>query len=678
MSNQDASHHEEPTPEELAAKDEQVHVPKGQSRTRFFMILGLMIFTLIIYVVPSQFQQLFQRGNPADKAFFVWKHPTDGAQELSVIDFQHERQRVLQFVGVVENLWRAYGRSMRIDSSFTENEQVARLIVLDRLARDAGVEISDKELIAALRDGCPLSLSRPAPAGANEPPQYELYVPGGRDGETLKSVTQGARSTPREFEEALRWMLRVQRFEALLSLAVEPDGAAIEAAWKKAHKEHSFDFVVVDIEASRPEADAQAPDEAGLRAWFDGLDASRKRSAFSADWKPERVSAELLVWKFEESADASKLLARYPRPEGTDLEQLAQNYYNQFSNVRFRRAEENAAGATAAERLYLPFAEVAERARSESQIHAALVDFSIELQGQLRAGTAGAEWATRAAELGLGCIREDNPKTQPEWSEFLGAGDPMLAGSISRAARGDQFVALSVGTTQVAFGRTLSRVDESAPSFDEVKDKALTEWKNEKVRDLAQVKAQSFVDLLKVKDPGIGATDPAAGEPLADAASFASKAQTFGLSVQSSGWLDQSKLERSMSETPSEVERFVGEVAMIEMMFRQFAQQAPQLAGSSLIAAADGAVVGPRMAMGGGRYYVIRKAGTREPEKVELRPKDYEMLVQLATEDKAVVTRDEMIGLKALETRYGVAFPGLEGVEQQVDPKVPPPPPAKS
>lgn len=666
MSKHDESHELEPTPEELAAKDEQIHVPKGQSRLRFILVLGLMIFTLIIFVIPDQFQRAFQRGDPAKEAVFSWVHPTEGKLELTRLEFELEARRFGNFMRLV---------GTRDERKLLEFEQVGRMLVLDRLASDAGIEIPDVELQNVLRDGALITLSRPAlPTVDTEAREFMVYLPPVGDAATFKQNLSRAGVSAREFESGLRRMLRIQRFEALLALSAEPDGAAIEKAWKTAHKEHQFHFVAIDPEAMRAEVEAAPATDEQLRAWFDGLDAARKQRTFSAEWKPERVSAEILAWKFDESPALNELLARYPRPEGADLEALAQNYYNQFSNVRFRRPEEDPNAATAAERLYLPFDAVADVARRESKIHAALVDMSIEMQGKMRVGQAPAELMTLAAELGLTCVREESPKSQIEWNEFFGPDDAMLAGSIMRAARSDNFVPLNVSAKQISFGRTLSRVDAAAPGFEEVQAKAMTEWKTERLRELAQGKAQAFVDQLRAAATLAGVAPTA--ELTADTTTFAAKAEAVGLTVLASDWLDGSKLERSDAETPTEQERFVGELAMIEMMAN--AMRSNNMVGSSLIEAKPDVVVGPRAAMTGDRTYIVRKAGERDPETVNLEPADYSTLVRMASDERAASARDELIGLKALEARFGLAFPGLRRSESEGIPPPPPPQPSKS
>lgn len=624
-----STHHEpehNPTPEELAAGDEPVHVPKGQSRARFLIILGLMIFTLIIYVVPSEFTQFFRASDPGETSYVTWQHPTDGTQAMGGRQFMAEKRKL-------QNLMYAIGS--RGLNDFLDDEQVGRMLVLDRLALDAGIQITDNELRETIRDGGFIVLSRPSAKVEAGFPEFFLQVPPFGDAATFARVLESVGTTAVDFQETLRTLLRIERYESFLSLAAQPRPADIEAAWKKAHQQYGFELVTFDVAAAAKEVEARTADEATLRGWYDALDPNTKRARFSAEWGAERTSAELLIWNAADTSEPTKLLEKFPLIEGVDAEALAKDYYNQFANVRFRRAEENAAGATAAERLYKPYEEVADLARRESRIHRALVDYSADAQMRLRTGLTSDQLALEAAEFGLAYVRDDEPRTQADWSTYPGVGDAMLAERILRASRSDRFIPLYVGPTSIVFGRTLVRVEAAAPAYEAVAEKVLVEWRKDQSFELANGKAKQLYESCS--------NGPTATEPLViDAATFAAKAQAVGATVADAGWIDEADLTGDPVDAPTDRDRFVRELAFT---------------GRALLAITDSTVGTPLVAMDRERIFVARKVGVRDPETITIEPREFQQLAGQASLERVRDVRDQLIGLKGLEARYGLAFP---------------------
>ena len=650
MSQHEADPKQEPTPEQLAAADEQVHVPKGQSRGKFLLILGLMIFTLVIYVVPAEFTQMFRAGDPTENSYFAWNHPTEGRQEVGGREFMLESQRtsnLLYFLGSISADFQPYADALQdARDSMLEEEQVARMMVLDRLARDAGIEITNTELKKVIMEGAILQFSRPTRDTSKALyPSIMVPIRPISDGGILKQVLQSANLAPVEFEEGLRRLLRVERFESLVGVVAQPLPSAIEASWKKQHQEFGLEFVVFDVDAARAEAQSRTADEETLRKWYDGLDSATKRGKFAAEWIAERASAELLTWNFADTTEPTQLLARFPRPEGVDLEKLAQDYYNQFANIRFRRAEEKTDGATAAERLYRPFEEVAEQARRESRIHAALVDYSLDLQKRLRTGLAADALALESAELGLSYIRDDTARTVGDWSSYPGVGDATFAGSVLRAARGDKFIPLYVGAANIVFGRAGAIVEAGAPVFEEVAGRALEEWQADQAYEIANGRALALYEACKTKAQ---VTEPLAPVKL-DEAGFKEVTAAQTASVVSAGWIDESKLTGNVTDAQSELGRFTSALAFT---------------GRPVLRLTDGEVASPFANLTRDRIYVARKLGQRDPPEVKLQPREYQSLRDSAASERSSEVMDELFGTAALKARYGFSFPSREAAEK--------------
>lgn len=651
MSKHEDAPHQEPTPEQLAAADEPVHVPKGQSRGKFLLILALMIFTLVIYVVPAEFTQMFRSGDPSEESYFAWNHPRDGRQEVNARAFMLESQsmsNLLYFLGVISSDFQPYADALAdARDSMLEEEQVGRTIILDRLAQDAGVEITDNELRKVIMEGAILQLSRPSRDTKNA--QYPLITIPIRpisDGALLKQVLASANLSPLDYESGLRQLLRIERYESLVGIVAQPKPEAIEAAWKKQHQEYGLDFVAFDVDAARAEAESATADEATLRSWYDGLDSMTKRQKFNAEWVAERAGAELLMWNLADTTEPTKLLERFPSPQGVDPEKVAQDYYNQFANVRFRRAEEKADGATAAERLYRPFEEVADQARRESRIHAALVAYSLDVQNRIRTGLAGDVLAVEAAELGLSYIRDDSQRTQADWSSYPGVGDATFAASILRAARGDKFIPLYVGPANIAFGRAGAISEAGAPNFEDVAARALEEWRKDQAFTIANRKASDFYNAVRAKSGITEATAPLK----VDEAMFLDVATAQGYTVNSAGWVDEAKLTGETLDNPTEIERFKTALAFT---------------GRTAMNVEDSVVALPFTTMTRDRVYVLRKLGKRDPPELKLEPRDYKSLRDQAASERSNEVMDELFGSASLKARFGFSFPAREAAEKE-------------
>lgn len=639
--------HSQTSPEEQAAKqEEEVHVPRGQSRARFLIILGLLIAMLVIYVVPQQFQSVFRPADQAEAAFMVWNHPQLGRQEMTSRDFVFARRRFDNFFRLVNG-----GKDARL--LMEKDDQFARILILDRLAQDAGIEVSTNEVKQVIKDGgfILLSKSKDLPASGMMP-DFFFQVPAFQNSAAYVQALDAASVKGPEFEGVLRTMLRVQRFEAMLGVVAQPDGAAIEKAWKERHMEHRFDVAAFDVTAAAPAL--ELPDDAALQTWYDALDQARTRALFPGEWKPERVGAELFVW-LTGNPMPEALLAKYPRAEGTDLEQLAQSYYNQFAHVRFRRESEKTDATTNYDRMYKSFEEVREQALAESKLDAALVDWQASIQARFKAGEI-VDMMSEALAMGVQYVKIDVPRTQAEWSADPSLGDENLTQQIMSAGRGDKFIPLTVGAKQMVLGRALEWNAPAPPPLAEVRERVLEEWKKEKAAEAVRTKAQAMVDALR---PAAAPAQPdVKPQPKADEAAFAAQAQSAGATVTTTEWLDAARLPESAPEGASDAERFAYELS----------RSARAALGSEL----DG-VTGPVQSSDAKRVFVARHVAKREPETVAIEPGEYQQIEARTSYEGYRAMRDGILGVKGLEQRFGLAFPVRTNAPEDQAPSDAPP-----
>ncbi len=616
------SNHDPKSPEHLAHEVEQevetIHVPRGKSRARYVMTIGLLVFILVIFVVSDLFQGMFARrgGSGPEGPFMEWNHPRLGTRSVGARDFVLERRRV-------EDFYRVLGVDRRQLRDLTSDDNIARTLILDELAQEAGVEFTDSELRALIK---------------------ERFT----DAATYKQILEAVRVTPTDFQEVLRRMMRVQRYEqSLAELVAQPDAAEIEKNWKEQHKQHSLEVVTFPASSDDPEVALNLPDDAGFAAWYDGLDATRKRQLFAAQWKPERAAAELAYFAFE-GGDATALIARYPRPEGTDLDQLARDFHSQFAHLRFRRPEEKTDAADARERLYFTFDEVADRARVEAQAHAAMLDWSNDLRSRIAAGTE-VDLAGEAVALGVAYSREATPKSQLEWSAAPELGGPVLSDSVMRASRGDRFISAMVTEKQIVLGRVIERLEAGAPPYSEVADAVIVEWRKDKAQELARARAGKLVEACK---PPI--VEGVQSQPIADAETFAVKAAELGAAVESTGWIDQSKLPVDVAPEEGHLQHFLREL---------------KLGARSALTSIPDAVMGPYTSTDKTRVFVARYIGSRDAPEVRIEPREFRGLEANALRDSQQKVSENLFGKAGLELNFGLRFPGRTESEEGIPPE---------
>lgn len=613
------STHKKPDPAEAVtpepAADEVVHVPKGKSKLRFLLTLGLMLFVLVIFTVGDQLMSTFSSGPSRTGAYMTWQHPSAGPQSISYIDFTAARRSIDDFFRV---------QGQRASSQQTEDQNIAYLLITDRLARDAGMEVSRAELGRMLREG-----------------QRGLCAPFFSE-ENYMAALRNAGVSPAEFEATLSWLLRVTRYEGLMLYALAtPDPAAVERAWKDQHNEYAFEMVGLKREDLRSEAQLEEPDEAGLKAWYESLAADDKARLFREHFTPERISAELLSWTPGNALPAG-LLERFPAPEGTDPAEAGRNHYDLFQHVRFLRPEPlpESAEIGLQERLYLPYEEVAERAADEARVRAALDALLADLRARKSAGEV-LDLAALASELGLEFQGDGLPRSVEAWGEAV---DSELVLYLRTPGEGNLLRQTVVGSTRLWLGQVLERLPSAPPTFEDVREPVRTAWLDRRSGELAGERLKKVYDALLSKagsTPAEGAEAPS----LVDASDedFSAALADVGLAAQSIDWFDPARAQDSESDDPA----------------RSYLRDA-YFPGAPLYSLADGQVAAPQSALDEQSVWLVRGRGKREPERVDMRPAEYQSLRQSALFDGLGKVYERFNSAESLAQKYGVSYPGLE------------------
>lgn len=566
-----ASTEDELHPPAAHGLDEVVVVPKGQSKLRFIITLGLTIFVLVIFTVGSELMTTFNRRSTSG-AYMSFEIPGGGAHHLSYAEFIDQKRKEDDFL-----------RPMSREHVSIPEEDLAVDLVNDELAKAAGISVSKQEVAKAILEG------------------YPGVCPSFMSGQFYKQLMANMQVEPENFEQVLRRKLRVARYESILRagvMTVEP--SAIETQWKSANQEQAYDYIEVSHASFEAEAQAAKPDAAGMKAWYDAL--PDKRSLVMNEFSKPTITGELVYYRTSGEDSAEGLLARFPAKPDVDAEKQATDYYNEFASVRYRRETPLPADSpdvSSKDRLLYSFDEVADQARRESKVHAAMKEWLAELKAKKTAGET-IDLAAEAQALGLSFRAADGPKTEAEWGAVAGVGGPFLGQTMFGAAGDSYMHDVVVESTALVIARVLEKTDASAPPYETVADKVDPAWLKDKETELALAKLKTVRDSLPPPAPG-------KQNPVADEAAFATAAAAAGLTVQRRDWMS--------AQAAGKVD------ASLILPGHDFIR----MSMGPLRSVGENEVAPPMSNRAKDRSYLVRSLGKRDPAEVKLTPQEVQM-----------------------------------------------------
>jgi hypothetical protein len=502
------------------ADDEVLHVPRGVSRKTYLFLVFMIIFLMVIWLVPGSILGI--AGGPTNPIIVRFQLPSGGQVEWRASDVQGMHRDVMDAFGVDFFLSMQLG----VDASKPTPEELTRVLVLDRIAQDTGVEVSDADLAGHLREI--LDFQRATP-------------------EDFKNGVRARGLEVVRVERTIRMLLRVARFQQLVGFAgAVPDPAEIEEQWHEENVEFAFDYVTLPVADLEEEAKKELPDDAGLTAWFEELGEAEKEELET----PEKRKAELALFRDVETTPATELLAAYPEEpaEGaapTPPEELANQYHRRVYFRRFVRPKEP--GAEAGGDLYFKFEEVKEQCLAEAPIYFAMQRWIEDLNARRTNGET-IDLRAEAQELGLDHQAFLEPLTQEQFAADDAAGHADLADAIFATPPDGSFYASPFALAQgLAVVRANERVEPVLPPFESIRDQVAEKWLEPKSRELAQERLAAMRDGFErfVPEPeeteGEDAPPPPDEKPhhRASAEAFQAAAEAAGLAVKSRDYLNK-------------------------------------------------------------------------------------------------------------------------------------------
>ncbi|MDZ4772038.1 MAG: hypothetical protein SGI72_02785 [Planctomycetota bacterium] len=574
--------------------DEVIHVPKGSSKARFIMTFLLVIMVLTTFTVSSQVIDVFGGGGGTTKDFMTWKSPAGVQKHMNYTAFV-ETKRSIAFVMPFVYI------GMEREPT---DEQTAAFIAMDEAAAEAGIVITDAEM----RDRITKDF---------------------QSSDNYRNYCAQYRISQKEFETVLRRAMRAERYRDLLAQSLTiPDPKAIETAWKGRHQEFMYDYVELPVATLVESARAEAPKGDALKAWFDALSEPEKAVYKSKS----EVSAELVGLSLEGQIAGDALVAKFPRPAGTDAEKEAQEYHRDFGYVRYPKAP------TQQDQTFSqPYEAVKGVALIEAPIYHALADWVTSLQAREGAGET-VDLAAEAAGLGLAYRKQADPLSVELWKEvfkgsFVGRRTIEVVFDTDRPA-GKLWPALSIDEKSYTFGRILEVRPERIPEFSEIASQVESAWADKKAKELALAKLEKVRDAFATRPD---ANDPAAPPftPEADEAKFAEAVKAAGLTVQRRDWRDR------FAPPPPAGEEPLGD-AYIRM-------------NGALATMREQTVAKAELNRDGTTAYLVRIGGVRDPDINKMKVSEFQdASSQQSFQDLAMFVRMKVGSREFLEQRFGV------------------------
>lgn len=625
-------------------EDDLIVVPKGQNRLRYLMTIALVLFLLVIFVVADTFQSaLTGGGGRPDAVYITWQDPVDGTTNEVMESEFFETSRLLSIMtsfGVYVPDSYMFG-----DQDFNtrrrpepSEEDVASFLIFEDMAEDAGIAVSQKEHV-------------------------DLLVGRFRDAQGLNTAAAQARMPPKQLEDSIRRVTRVNKLRLLLLGATGiPDTKAVVDRWREDNPEYQFQIVSALRSEYVDQAMAEVPEDDALTTWF------HERPQFEQEklYTEARVVPEVAYVPLAADAafDAAALLAAYPAPEGIDVDEQARNYHRQFRSTRFRvppeeqkqpQKDEESEGDDGAEgdgdadgaddepkaddppKLFYEFEEVEEQVRKEAPIHAALGAFLTDLQDKANAGEE-VDLAAEAERVGL--VHQMGPEegyTRAEIGELEGWGSAMIAGQLIFGAEGLLITRVVVSEGAMTIARVSAKIDRVEPPFADIREQVAEMWAEERASELAVESLENVRQVLAVKPEDV---EPADWNPSIEKEKLQQLAEEAGYAYYVRPWLERSSVPNDDFAKASPADRHV-------------------LTQPALFELEPGQVAAPAASVDKESAFLVRYEGKRLKEASEI---GAQMLIQM----RARQQDEDMRGFAAkvflgdgpwLVERTGLAFP---------------------
>ena len=506
---------EEPDPSAFEVPDELLTVPKETSRMRFVMMILLIVFLLLVFTIPGALLGGSGGGSSQGEKYLSWTTPGGTSHELSAGEFNaqmrlfHNAYAILPFAGM----------SLGVSGLQPTQRELARILVLESMAEEAGIEVTVPELGQHIRET--IEMYRMTP---------EVYKQ-----RVQQFGTESVEGTARRSLRAARFLQMVGQAGAL------PDPAEIDELWNQDHEELAFGYISLSVEDKNEAARAELPDDAALEAWH----AEQPENVQDELKTPEKRKAEFVYFTSLEETPGTALLTEFPDTTERTPEEAGEEYYNRVYFTRFARPEEELpeGEVQTADTRYYSQEEKQEQTVQEAPLYFAMQTWLADLQQRQAAGEE-IDLKADAERLGLGYAVVDSG-TREEFAEeefFTGdeSTDTMLNYAF-QAAEGGFGWSIATSKNRLVITRTTEIAERALPEFAEIKEQVAEKWIEPRALELATAELQgiweSFPELTREPEEG----QPAPEGPFHQASTeqFEGAANDAGLTYGTRDYVDK-------------------------------------------------------------------------------------------------------------------------------------------
>ncbi|MEM7306024.1 MAG: hypothetical protein AAF682_05105 [Planctomycetota bacterium] len=629
-------------PEDGLLGEDVVHVPRGVSRLQYVFLIALLVFLLVVFMVPGAILATFGTGDRSDPDVLSYESPRGGTVVLSATEFQKKRNELADVLRIpgLEVLRFFVGVQGREPS----NEEAARLLVLDELAQEAGMFVTDADL-ATFLEGV------------------------GATADVWRQITQryGGAST---VEANLKRVLGIRRYlDFVGQVARIPDTASIEERWVEEHEEVAYDYVEVAADGLVEDAKAEAPADDVLSTWFDGRPDFEKNALMTQP----RFRATFAVFRDGETTPAAALLERFPEPEDADAEERAQEYYNLVFYSHFRRpdppadeepadeepvdgeeasegeasgeAEEEAAEPEDPPSPYLSFDETKETCLIEAPAYFALGAWREDVAQRLAAGEA-VDFLGEAIELGLEPVVTPEPLDLQGLRELEGLGGTYLTSIVTRTEAGQVGATVTAEEDALVVAFVDEKLDAEMPPFEEIREDVLDRWAKDRSAELVVERLNELRAAFEAFEPAVDEDEDAVPAPEGDEGpadhrrasedAFRTAVETAGYTVERRPWLDKSGSPTDDPDVSKPGHAFLSQQ-------RAYAElEEGEVPEASLDRRRTSA-------------FLVRVVGAREIDLAQMTPQIYNSYKLASTQNATTQVRAFLTG-EGLDERYGIQW----------------------
>lgn len=595
--------------------DEVIHAPKGTSRGRFLLAFLLAIMVLTTFSVSDEVVGCFSGRSRGGQTYLAWEDPVRGHVNMNAADFQLAAQR---YAIVMEALTGNRNRNNQTP------EDTARFLVLDSVARGAGIYVTDKEL-------------------------GELLLRAFGSSDVYNRVRQNFRISAKDFEETLRRMMIVNRYQGMVAAAaMATDPASVEKLWKSRHQEYAFEYVELPAEKVTEEARALAPSGDELKKWFDALSEPEK-AKYKTD---DRARAEVAYMRIGPGMKGTEVLAKYPapQPQAEDDETRAKKYYDGFYYVLFPNPDYRPDPKNFdPSKFYKPFEDVKQQCLEQEPIYTALMAWVADMIGRKDKGEPYSVLEEGQA-MRLGFHNQPEMWTRAQWMQQGPGWGRYVSEAIFDPARkpGEIHPAVVVEKDAFVIVRIVEREDARMPEFSEIEARVKEDWIKKKAIDLAVAKLEALRDKLGTR-PQEGDPSAALWRPEVDSDTFAKVAKEAGFEVHRRDWEERATMPKA-GETPTPAQLFLRQAGALYTM-------------------KEGSVAKAEPSRDNSTAFLVRVAGVRDADVAKMTPADLETMTQQARQTASMDFQTRLFqSNEFLKEHYGV---WLKSWEEEKKPSAP-------